>query len=58
MIHNALNGWIIILIISSFYRVFGEVLGQGLVLLEGAIHTTHKRLMSPSFNKASIKSKS
>ena len=33
------------------------VLGDGLVLLEGSEHAAHKRLMSPSFNKASIKSK-
>ena len=37
------------------YRIIREVLGDGLVTLNGAEHATHRRLISPSFNNASIK---
>ena len=42
---------------SIYFRVFGAIIGDGLVLLEGAGHATHKRLMGPSFNNASVRSK-
>ena len=42
--------------LDTFVSVFRAVIGNGLVLLEGAEHATHKRLISPSFNNASIKS--
>ena len=46
----------ILIMLSSFVRVLKTITGNGLIMLEGAEHATHKRLMGPSFNNASIKS--